>query len=79
MHGLLGYMKEEISSLFEEDTYNSSLCKALNVLAKQLVNVRKQKTRTYSAQSKVIYFSWRFSTLQADGLVQDEIWTIKLF
>jgi len=26
---------------------------ALNVLAKQLVNVRKQKTRTYSAQSKV--------------------------
>jgi len=29
---------------------------ALNVLAKQLVNVRKQKTRTYSAQSKVTYF-----------------------
>merc|ERR1712107_627584 len=26
---------------------------ALNVLAKQLVNVRKQKTRTYSAQCKV--------------------------
>ena len=29
---------------------------ALNVLAKQLVNVRKQKTRTYSAQSKVRLF-----------------------
>ena len=55
-HGLICYMKEEICSLFEEDTYNNSLCKALNVLAKQLVNVRKQKTRTYSAQSKVTYF-----------------------
>ena len=26
-----------------------------------------------------INFSWRFSKIQADGLVQDEIWTIKLF
>merc|ERR1712012_1485838 len=39
---------------------------ALNVLAKQLVNVRKQKTRTYSAQSKVQAVGSAFKAMAAN-------------